>query len=158
MFTMAKMSKNKSISTNKKAFHDYIISEKYTAGVVLSGTEIKSIRAGKVNLKDSYARVEKGEVWVYKMHISPYEMGNRYNHEPERKRKLLLTKQEINKLIGKTKESGLTLVPLKLFLSNGWAKIEIGLAKGKQLHDKRETLSKKTSQREMDRAIKHNYR
>jgi SsrA-binding protein len=133
----------KIVSTNKKAYHEYTIQDKYTAGLVLSGTEIKSIRAGKVNLKDSFARIENNELWVFKMHISPYEQGNRYNHEPERSRKLLLTKQEIKKLIGKTKESGLTIIPLELFLQNGWAKLEIGVAKGKQLHDKRADMPKR---------------
>lgn len=151
------MSKEKIISNNKKAYYEYNIFDVFQAGIVLTGTEIKSIRAGKVNLKDSFARVEDGEVWIYKMHISPYEMGNRYNHEPERKRKLLLTKQEINKLIGKMKESGYTLVPTKLYLSKGWAKIEIGIAKGKKLHDKRETIAKKTVNREIERAMKSRY-
>jgi SsrA-binding protein len=154
---MVKDTNNKTISSNKKAYHDYAISEKFTAGIVLSGTEIKSIRAGKINLKDSFARIDDGELWVHRMHISPYEMGNRYNHEPERKRKLLLNKQEIRKLIGKTKETGLTLVPLALFLSGGWAKLEIGIAKGKALHDKRESIAKKETQREIERIIKTKY-
>jgi len=148
------MSNEKIISSNKKAYHEYHIFDTFQAGIVLTGTEIKSIRAGKINFKDSFAKVEDAELWIYKMHISPYEMGNRYNHEPERKRKLLLTKKEINKLIGKIKESGYTIVPTKLYLSNGWAKLEIALAKGKKLHDKRETLAKKTTQREIDRAMK----
>jgi len=151
------MNKEKIISNNKKAYHDYHIFETYQAGMVLTGTEIKSIRAGRVNLKDSFARIENGEVWLYKSHISPYDMGNRYNHEPERKRKLLLTKKEIIKLIGKTKESGYSLVPLKLYFSAGWAKIELGLAKGKKLYDKRETIAKKDTQREIDRAMKGKY-
>lgn len=149
------MNKSKKIiSTNKKAFHDFSILERYTAGMVLSGTEIKSIRSGRINLKDSYAHIDNGEIWIHKMHISPYEQGNRYNHDPERIRKLLLTKQEIRKLIGTTKESGITLVPLELFLENGWAKLEIGVAKAKKLHDKRDTLIKKTTDREIERAIK----
>lgn len=147
----------KIISNNKKAYHDFNILSKYNAGLVLTGTEIKSIRAGKVNLKDSYARIDDGEVWVHKMHISVYEQGNRYNHEPERVRKLLLTKQEINKLIGITKESGITLVPLKMFISDGWAKIELGVGKAKKLHDKRAALVKKTTDREIDRAMKQRY-
>lgn len=152
------MNKSKKIiSTNKKAFHDFTIMERYTAGMVLSGTEIKSIRKGRINLKDSYAHVSEGEIWIHKMHISPYEQGNRYNHDPERVRKLLLTKQEIRKLIGTTKESGITLVPLELFLENGWAKLEIGVAKAKKLHDKRDTLIKKTTDREIERAIKQRY-
>jgi len=144
----------KIISTNKKAFHDYNILEKYTAGMVLTGTEIKSIRAGKVNLKDSFARIENNEVWLYKAHISPYDMGNIYNHDPERKRKLLLNKREILKLSGKLKETGLTLIPLELSIQNGWAKLEIGLAKGKKLYDKRDTIAKKTAKREIERAMK----
>lgn len=151
------MSKEKILSNNKKAFHEYIFFEFYQAGIVLTGTEIKSIRAGKVNLKDSFAKLEGGEVWLYKSHISPYDMGNRYNHEPERKRKLLLTKAEIRKLTGKIKESGYTLIPTKMYLSNGWAKIEIGLAKGKKLYDKREAIAKKDQKREMDRAVKEKY-
>jgi SsrA-binding protein len=151
------MSNDKVITTNKKAFHEYHIFETYQAGIVLSGTEIKSIRAGRVNLKDGFAKIEDGEVWLYNSHISPYDMGNRYNHEPERKRKLLLTKQEIRKLNGKMKESGYTIVPLKLFLSNGWAKIDLGLAKGKKLYDKREAKAQKDVKREMDRAIKEKY-
>lgn len=151
------MSKDKIITTNKKAFHEYHIFETFQAGIVLTGTEIKSIRAGRVNLKDSFARIENGEVWLYSSHISPYDMGNIYNHEPERKRKLLLTKEEIRKLIGKTKESGNTLIPLKLYLSNGWAKIEIGLAKGKKLYDKREAKAQKDTKREVERALKDRY-
>lgn len=147
----------KIIAKNKKAYHDYTILEKHCAGIVLTGTEIKSIRAGKVNLKDSFARIEKGEAWLYKSHISPYDMGNRYNHEPERKRKLLLNKQEIDKLIGKTKESGLTLIPLEVFLSGGWAKVELGLAKSKNVHDKRESMAKRDSKREIERAMKNRY-
>lgn len=147
----------KIISTNKKAFHDFAILEKYTAGMVLTGTEIKSIRAGRANLKDSYAQINNGELWVHKMHISPYEQGNRYNHDPERTRKLLLTKQELRKLIGTTKESGITLIPLQLFLQEGWAKLEIGVAKAKKLHDKRDSLIKKTTDREIERAIKQRY-
>lgn len=149
------MNKSKKIiATNRKAFHDFAILERYTAGMVLSGTEIKSIRNGRINLKDSYAHIDKGEVWIHKMHISPYEQGNRYNHDPERVRKLLLTKQEIIKLIGKTKESGITLIPLEIFLENGWAKLEIGVAKAKKLHDKRDTLIKKATDREIERAMK----
>ena len=144
----------KVISTNKKAFHDFSILEKYAVGMVLTGTEIKSIRSGRINLKDSYAHIEDGELWLHKMHISPYEQGNRYNHDPERTRKLLITKQELKKLIGITKESGITLVPLQLFLKDGWAKLEIGVAKAKKLHDKRDTLIKKTTDREIERAIK----
>ncbi|GAA3319750.1 SsrA-binding protein [Ectobacillus funiculus] len=130
--------------TKQKAFHDYFIEDTYDAGIVLQGTEIKSIRAGKVNLKDAYARIQNGEIWVFGMHISPYEQGNRYNHDPLRTRKLLLHRREIEKLIGYTKETGNTIVPLKLYLQNGFAKkIQLGLAKGKKNYDKREDLKKK---------------
>lgn len=141
----------KIISTNKKAFHDYIVFEKYTAGIVLFGTEIKSIRKGAVNLKDSFAKVEDMEVWLYNCHISPYEGGNRNNHDPERTRKLLLNKKEILKILGKVKHDSYTIVPLELFIERGFAKLEIGLCKGKKLHDKREALKKKDIQREVDR-------
>ena len=130
----------KIISTNKKAFHDYTLFEKYNAGVVLTGTEIKSIRKGAINLKDSFARIEKGEVWLYNCHISPYEQGNRYNHEAERTRKLLLNKNEILKMLGKIKKESYAIIPLSIYLENGWAKIEIALAKGKKLHDKRDSM------------------
>jgi len=155
---MSKDKKNqhdKPLASNKKAFHEYNILEKFYAGIVLTGTEIKSVRAGKVNLKDSFAKIEKGEVWLYKAHISPYEMGNIYNHEPERKRKLLLTKLEIRKLTDKMKGTGETLIPLKMYISKGWAKVEIGLGKGKKLHDKREDIAKKDVKRDIDRAMKH---
>ncbi len=154
---MSKDKKNqneKTAASNKKAFHEYTILEKFQAGIVLTGTEIKSIRAGKVNLKDSFAKIDKGEVWLYKSHISPYEMGNIYNHDPERKRKLLLTKNEIRKLTDKLKGSGDTLIPLKIYLTGGWAKIELGLAKGKKLHDKREDIAKKSVKRDIERAMK----
>ena len=146
--------KGKIIAQNKKAFHDYAIEERFEAGIVLKGTEIKSIRAGRVNLKDSFARIEKGEVFLYNMHISPYEQGNRYNHDPLRTRKLLLHKSEINKLIGKTKESGYSLIPLKIYIKNGFAKVELALAKGKKKYDKREDLKKKAAQREIERAFR----
>lgn len=148
----------KPVSNNKKAFHDYTILEKITAGIVLTGTEIKSVRKGGVNLKDGFAKIENEEMWLYNVHISPYEQGNRYNHESERKRKLLLTKQEIKKLLGKTKEQNLTIVPLSLFIKGGWAKIELGIAKGKALHDKRDSIAKKDVKREIDRAIKEKNR
>jgi SsrA-binding protein len=144
----------KVISSNRKAFHDYIIFDKFIAGIVLSGTEIKSIRKGQVNLKDSFAKIEDGEIFLYKCHISPYEQGNRYNHEPERTRKLLLNKKEILKMFGKIKKENYTIVPLELFLTNGFAKLEIGLAKGKKLHDKREDIAKKSQNRDIQRAMK----
>lgn len=144
----------KVVAQNKKARHDYEIEETYEAGIVLTGTEIKSIRAGKVNLKDSYARIKDGEVFLLNMHISPYEQGNRFNHDPVRTRKMLLHKKEINKLIGLTKEKGYTLVPLKLYLKNGWAKVDLAVAKGKKLYDKREAMKKRDAQREIERAFR----
>lgn len=137
------------ITVNKKAFHDYNIFDKYVAGVVLTGTEIKSIRNNAINLKDSFCRVEDGEVYMYNCHISPYSNGNIYNHEQKRTRKLLLTKKEIFKITGKIKKDGYTLIPLEVFITKGFAKIEIGLAKGKKLYDKREDMAKKDFQRKM---------
>lgn len=151
---MEKKSK-KVISNNRKAFHDFTIFDKFVAGIVLTGTEIKSIRKGAVNLKDSFAKIEDGEIFLYKCHISPYEQGNIYNHDPERVRKLLLNKKEIEKILGKVKKESYTIVPLELFLVNGFAKLEIGLAKGKKLYDKREDLAKKSQERDMQRAAKY---
>lgn len=144
----------KVVSTNRKAFHDYLIFDKFVAGIVLTGTEIKSIRKGMLNLKDSFAKIEDGEVFLYNMHISPYEQGNRFNHQPERVRKLLLKKQEIMKMLNKIKKEGYTIVPLELFLSHGFAKIEIGLAKGKKNYDKRESIAKKSQDSDIQRSIK----
>ncbi|WP_141432622.1 SsrA-binding protein SmpB [Bacillus sp. 03113] len=144
----------KVIAQNKKANHDYFIEETYEAGIVLQGTEIKSIRGGRVNLKDSYARIQNGEVFLYSMHVSPYEQGNRYNHDPLRTRKLLLHKKQIAKLIGDTKEVGYSLVPLKLYLKNGYAKVLVGLARGKKKYDKREDLKKKEAKRDIERAFR----
>jgi SsrA-binding protein len=144
----------KVVAQNKKANHDFSIEETYEAGIVLQGTEIKSIRNGRANLKDSYARVEGGEVFLHNMHVSPYEQGNRYNHEPLRTRKLLLHKREIAKLIGATKEEGYALVPLKMYLKNGYAKVLIGLGKGKKKYDKREDLKKKEAKRDIERAFR----
>ena len=146
---------SKTVTVNKKAFHDFNIIEKYTAGIVLFGTEIKSVRKGAVNLKDSFAKIEDGVVWLYSCHISPYEQGNRYNKEPERKRKLLLNKKEILKMSGKIKKEGYTIIPLSMFLGDGgFAKLEIALAKGKKLFDKRDDIAKKTQTRDMQRAMK----
>ncbi len=145
----------KVITTNKKAYHDYLLFEKYTAGIVLTGTEIKSIRKGGVNLKDSFAKIDDMEIFLYNCHISPYEQGNRYNQEPERVRKLLLNKNEILKILGKIKKENYTLIPLQLFLENGWAKLEIALAKGKKLHDKREDIAKKSAQRDIQRSTRN---
>lgn len=144
----------KIIANNKKAFHDYLIIEKFNAGIVLTGTEIKSIRKGAINIKDSFGKIEENEVWLYNAHINPYEQGNRFNHDPDRKRKLLLNKNEILKMLGKIKKEKYTIVPLNIYLENGWAKLEIALAKGKQLHDKRESIAKKTLDREIARSIK----
>ncbi|MFA9559544.1 SsrA-binding protein SmpB [Evansella sp. AB-rgal1] len=149
-------SEGKLIAQNKKARHDYSIEETYEAGMILTGTEIKSLRGGRGNLKDSFARVSNGEVWLHNMHISPYEQGNRYNHDPVRARKLLMHKKEINKLIGLTKEKGYTLVPLKVYIKNGFAKTLLGLGKGKKKYDKREDLKKKDANREIQRAFKDN--
>ena len=145
----------KVITTNRKAFHDYTIFEKYTAGIVLTGTEIKSIRKNAINLKDSFCKIEDNEVFLYNCHISPYEQGNRYNHKAERTRKLLLTKKEILKVHSKIKKDGYTIFPLEVFIQKVFDKVDIGLAKGKKLHDKRDTLAKKDQQREMDRAAKY---
>lgn len=142
------------VAQNKKAYHDYAIEETYEAGIVLQGTEIKSIRAGKVNLKDSYARIQNNEIYLFGMHVSPYEQGNRYNHDPLRTRKLLLHRKEISKLIGESKEVGYSIVPLKMYLKNGYAKVLIGLARGKKKYDKREDLKKKEAKREVERAFR----
>ncbi|MCM3708188.1 MULTISPECIES: SsrA-binding protein SmpB [Bacillaceae] len=144
----------KMVAQNKKAYHDYAIEETYEAGIVLQGTEIKSIRAGKVNLKDSYARIQNNELFLFGMHVSPYEQGNRYNHDPLRTRKLLLHRKEISKLIGESKEVGYSIVPLKMYLKNGYAKVLIGLARGKKKYDKREDLKKKEAKREVERAFR----
>ncbi len=143
------------ISQNKKAFHDYEITERFEAGMVLLGTEVKSLRNGRANLKDSYARVKKNEVFLYGLHISPYSHATYDNHEPERVRKLLLHRLEIKKLLGKTQERGFSLIPLKLYFKDGKAKVEIALARGKKEYDKRESLKKKEEARELDRMRKH---
>jgi SsrA-binding protein len=144
----------KVVCTNRKARHDYDLEERYEAGMVLLGTEVKSLRNGKANLKDSYARVVDGEVFLIGCHISPYEMGSHSNHEPERARKLLLHKREIKRLTGKTQERGLTLVPLRIYFKNRVAKVELALAKGKKVYDKRETMKRRTADREMERAMR----
>ena len=141
----------KLIANNKKAYHDYFILETYEAGISLAGTEVKSMRMGKCSIKESFIRIENGEVFVYGMHISPYEKGNIFNKDPLRVRKLLLHRQEINKLLGKMKEKGMTLVPLKVYLKGSLVKVEIGLAKGKKLYDKRADIAKKDQAREAQR-------
>jgi SsrA-binding protein len=145
----------KIVATNKKAFHDYFVLEKIEAGVSLLGTEVKAIREGRLNLKDSYAMVQGGEAFLLNCHISPYSHGNRENHDPTRSRKLLLHQREIRKLIGKTQEKGLTLVPLRVYLKRGRIKIELGVARGKKLIDKRETERRKEADREARAAMKH---
>ena len=153
---MAKSEKNgnRLIANNKKAFHDYFIEEKYETGIALHGTEVKSLRMGKCSIKESFVRIENGEVYIYGMHISPYEKGNIFNKDPLRVKKLLLHKQEINKLTGKVAEKGCTLVPLQVYFKDGKAKIEIGLARGKKLYDKREDIAKKDERRANEREFK----
>ncbi len=154
---MAKREK-KLVANNKKARHDYFIEEVYEAGIVLTGTEIKSVRAGKVSIKESYAKIEKGEMWVYGMNISPYEQGNRFNVEPLRPRKLLLHKQEIRKLIGYTTLKGMTLVPLNMYINeDGRAKMELAVARGKKNYDKRDDMAKKDAARKIDKAMKQRW-
>ncbi len=150
------MAEGKLISNNKKAYHDYFFEDSFEAGIVLTGCEIKSVRAGGVNLRDSFAKVEKGEVWVYNMHISPYEQGNRYNPDPMRPKKLLLNRQEIRRMETAVTQKGLTLVPVKLYLNNrGRAKLQLAVARGKKLYDKRADLAKKDAARDMDRSRKN---
>jgi SsrA-binding protein len=144
----------KDIAVNRQAFHNYDIIEKFEAGIVLTGTEIKSARDAKVNLKDSYGLVKAGEVWLLNCHISPYSHGNYANHDPLRTRKLLLNRREINRLIGRTTERGLTLVPLRMYLKDGRLKCELALAKGRKLHDKREVSRQKTIDRETQQALR----
>ncbi|MBP5754513.1 MAG: SsrA-binding protein SmpB [Clostridia bacterium] len=142
----------KIIANNKKAYHDYFVTETYEAGIELCGTEVKSLRAGRVNLKDSFCRVENGEVKVYGMHISPYEQGNIFNRSPYRERRLLMHKREILKIFGKMGQQGYALIPLSLYFSGKWVKVELGLCKGKKLYDKREDEAKRSAEREMQRA------
>ncbi|NOS36322.1 MAG: SsrA-binding protein SmpB [Deltaproteobacteria bacterium] len=145
----------KVVCQNKKAFHDYFIEERFEAGIVLVGSEVKSLRQGKAHLKDSYASIRNGEIFLLKTHISPYLQADKFTQpEPDRERKLLLHKREVVKLIGKTKEKGYTLIPTKIYFKNGKAKVELGLAKGKRMYDKRETLKKKAVEREMAKAMK----
>lgn len=147
------MSQIKVIANNRRARHDYFIDETIEAGIVLQGTEVKSLRSGRVNVRDSFARVENGEVFLYDLHISPYEQGNRHNHDPLRVRKLLLHKREIRRLIGKTREDGYTLIPTRLYFSNGRCKVELALAKGKRLYDKRETKARREAERRAQQAL-----
>ncbi len=144
----------KQIAKNKKAWHDYFIDETFEAGIELFGTEVKSIRQGNVNLKDSFCNIKNGEIFVTGMHISPYEKGNIFNRDPVRQRRLLMHKREINRLYGKIKQDGLTVIPLSIYLKNSLVKLEIGLARGKKLYDKREASAKRDAGREMDRTLK----
>ena len=144
----------KLVANNKKAYHDYFIEEKYEAGVALHGTEVKSLRLGKCSIKEAFVRIEQGEVFVYGMHVSPYEKGNIFNKDPLRVKKLLLHRQEINKMTGKIAEKGYTLVPLQVYFKDGIAKVEIGLAKGKKLYDKRQDIAKKDQRREAEKEFK----
>jgi SsrA-binding protein len=142
------------VAVNRKARHNYLISDTFEAGLVLTGTEIKSIRAGKANLADAYARVEKGEAWLIGAHIAPYDAGNRYNHEPKRDRKLLLHRSQIDELMGRAAAKGLTIVPLRLYINErGRANVELGLARGKQLHDRRRSIAERDSRRDMEREL-----
>jgi len=148
----------KVIASNKKAYHDYYIEETFEAGIVLTGTEVKSVRDGKVNLKESFCRIKNGEVFINNMNIAEYAFGNRENHEPTRMRKLLLHHAEIDKLIRLTEQKGLALIPTKIYFKNNYIKMELGVGRGKKLHDKRETLKRKEADREMAKAIKGAYR
>ena len=153
-----KSRKNHSVTVeNRKARYDFSIEDTATCGIVLTGTEVKSIRTGKAQLKDSFAKIEKGEVWLYNCHISPYQFGNRFNHTPIRKRKLLLHKKEILRIYNKIREKNLTLIPLKIFFSNNWAKLELGLGRGKKIYDKRDAIKKKELQRTI-KEIKSKYK
>jgi SsrA-binding protein len=148
----------KVLASNRKAYHDYHIDETHEAGVVLTGTEIKSVRAGSVNLRDSYAQVRNGEMWLMNVHIAPYEPASRQNVDPYRDRKMLMHRKEILRLFGRAQEKGLTLIPLRLYLKKNKAKVEIGLARGKKEYDKRDAIAKRESAREIDRAVKERTR
>lgn len=153
---MEKSDEIKIVAKNKKAEHDYFILERYEAGIELFGTEVKSIRQGRVNLKDSWCSIEKGEIFALGMHISPYEQGNIFNRDPMRKKRLLMHKREISRLLSKVRQEGLTMVPLSVYFKNGRAKLEIGLCKGKKNYDKRETAAKRDAQRDIERGLKLN--
>ena len=149
---------DKTVAVNRRARHEYAVEETLEAGIALTGTEIKSIRAGRVNLAEAYARIEKGEAWLIGAHIAPYEQGNRNNHEPTRTRKLLLHRDQISELVGRTQAKGFTLVPLKLYIRNGMAKLEIGIARGKKAYDKRRTIADRDARRELERSTKERVR
>ena len=149
---------DQTVAVNRRARHEYAVEETLEAGIALTGTEIKSIRAGRVNLAEAYARIERGEAWLIGAHIALYEQGNRNNHEPTRTRKLLLHRDQISELVGRTQAKGFTLVPLKLYIRNGMAKLEIGVAKGKKAHDKRRTIAERDARRELERSTKERVR
>ena len=151
---MAKKSENRLIANNKKAYHDYFIEDTYEAGIALAGTEVKSLRMGKCSIKESFIQIDKGEVFIFGMHISPYEKGNIFNKDPLRVRKLLLHSYEIRKIEGKSREKGYTLVPLKVYFKGSLVKVEMGVAKGKKLYDKRQDIAKKDQRRETEREFK----
>ena len=155
---MAKNEQIKTVCENRKARHDYFIHETFETGIELKGTEVKSLRVGKANLRDSYAEVQDGEIFVEHMHISPYEQGNIFNHDPLRRRRLLMHKKEILKLFSKTREKGFTLIPLKIYFKNGRAKLELALASGKHTYDKRAALAEKSAQRDIERAVRDKQR
>ncbi len=148
----------KVVAQNRRAWHDYFVEERVEAGLALTGTEIKSIREGRVNLREAYALIDSGEAWLHGLHIAPYAHGNRYNHDPTRTRKLLLHRQEIDRLAGRVRQSGYTLIPLQLHLRNGRAKIELGLGRGKRSYDKRQSIARRDAQREIDRALSRRVR
>jgi SsrA-binding protein len=149
---------DKTVAVNRRARHEYAVEETLEAGIALTGTEIKSIRAGRVNLAEAYARIEKGEAWLIGAHIAPYAQGNRNNHEPTRTRKLLLHRDQIAELVGRTQAKGFTLVPLKLYIRNGMAKLEIGVGRGKKAYDKRRTIAERDARRELERSTKERVR
>ena len=151
---MTEKKSNSLIADNRKARHDFNIHETYEAGIALTGTEIKSIRQGKLNLKDSFCRIENGELLLYQVHISPYEQGNRFNHEPERTRKLLMHKSEIHKLLGQVKENGFSLIPLNFHFSRGYVKVTVGLVTGKKLYDKRQDMAERDAKRDIEKRLK----
>lgn len=158
MSTKDKIQGEKTVATNRRASYEYHLLEQYEAGLVLQGTEVKSLRDSKVQILDAYAEIHKGEAWIHNLHISPFDKGNRFNHDPVRPRKLLLHKQEIRRLIGKTQELGLTLVPLRIYFKNGRAKLAFAVAKGKKLYDKRADKAEKEANREIERAVRINNR
>jgi SsrA-binding protein len=155
---MAEIREGRNIAQNRKAWHDYFIEETYEAGIALVGTEVKSIRAGNINLKDSYAEIKDGEIFLYNMHVSPYEKGNIFNKDPLRTRKLLMHRKEIARLTGYIRQKGYTLVPLKVYLARNRIKVELGVARGKKLYDKRESIMKRDAERNVERAFKGGHR